>query len=74
MNRFQFLALCCPSIARLKHWLEKRGGAAALFAVFVGGALQDDHTEHACVEINSPQVSPYYFVPEIFLWRLAPMK
>ena len=74
MNRFQFLAVCLS--LRSKHLLEKRGGAAALFCSFVGVALQNDHTEHAqkaTANNKSPQVTPNFFVPENFLWRLAPM-
>ena len=46
-HKFSFLHYAVRLSLRSKHWLENRGGAAALFAVFVGGALQDDHTKHA---------------------------
>ena len=51
-------------------------GLLHCFAVFVDKALQNDHTEHAqkaTANNKSPQVSPNFFIAEMFLWRLAPM-
>ncbi len=51
-----------------------------MFCSFVGGALQHDHTEHAqkaTANNKSPSVFIKrldFFVPETFLWRLAPMQ
>ncbi len=56
------------------------------FCSFVGGALQQNHnfTEHAqeatakfSMQWHLPDVPPkrqFFFVPEIILWRLAPMQ
>ncbi len=57
--------------------------AIATISSFVGGALQQNHnfTEHAqevtayipCNGISPPPKRQFFFVPEIILWRLAPM-
>ena len=51
--------------------VEKRGGAVALFCSFCGWGLPEDHTEHA--QKATANINNTFFVPEIFLWRLAPI-
>ena len=52
---------------------KKRGvGLLHCFAVFVGGALQGDHTEHAqktTANNKSPQVSPNFLSGNFSLWH-----